>query len=78
MHLARLMTLALLTVLATSLSGCDAWRKPPVGPGAFCDVVSGPITFPVPLAREVVTQSRSVAERNDAQNQYGRTNCNWR
>ncbi len=79
MRLARLMTIALPIGLAISLSGCDTFRKPRIGSGAFCDVVSGSITFPGALAREVVSQARPVAERIDAQNSYGAANCpDWR
>lgn len=59
--------------LAT-LSGCETWRKPATG-GEFCDVVTGPIAFPPPVARVVVAGARPEAVRLDAQNRYGNANC---
>jgi len=69
-QLRRAMPILSLASLA-SLSAC----APQPGPGLFCDVVQGPITFPAPVAAVVVQGARPEAVSLDAQNRYGESNC---
>ena len=66
-----LTTLALLTG-SLALSACA-----PTGGGLFCDVVGGPLEFEAETAQAIVRTDRPAAEQIDAQNAYGRANCDW-
>lgn len=46
-----------------------------LSPGAFCDVVRGPLEFEAVTAQEIVRTDRSTAEDIAAQNAYWRNNC---
>jgi len=62
------MTPALLTLSLGTISGC-------VVPGAFCDVVGGPLEFAPETASQIVATDRPSAQAIAAQNAYGRANC---
>lgn len=59
------------------LIGCLGGLSACVPSGSFCTVVRAPIVFAPSTAEMVVRTDRPAAEALDAQNAYGRANCEW-